>query len=124
MPSTAAGVRRPLKLRRRAGAGDGSRTRDMQLGRLPLYQLSYSRPRIVSLASQAVAASPILEPSLPRRALRLMARMEEVSALRPEDWHAQLTWLAAEGLAPAESAQLLVQEVGEWLGSQQAAAAA
>ncbi len=27
------------------GAGDGSRTRDMQLGRLPLCQLSYSRPR-------------------------------------------------------------------------------
>ena len=26
------------------GAGDGSRTRDMQLGRLPLCQLSYSRP--------------------------------------------------------------------------------
>ncbi len=30
---------------RGVGAGDGSRTRDMQLGRLPLYQLSYSRPR-------------------------------------------------------------------------------
>ena len=26
------------------GAGDEVRTRDMQLGRLPLYQLSYSRP--------------------------------------------------------------------------------
>ena len=29
----------------RIGAGDGVRTRDMQLGRLPLCQLSYSRPR-------------------------------------------------------------------------------
>ena len=27
------------------GAGDEVRTRDMQLGRLPLCQLSYSRPR-------------------------------------------------------------------------------
>jgi hypothetical protein len=27
-----------------SGAGDGARTRDMQLGRLPLCQLSYSRP--------------------------------------------------------------------------------
>ena len=26
------------------GAGDGIRTRDIQLGRLELYQLSYSRP--------------------------------------------------------------------------------
>ena len=26
------------------GAGDGSRTRDIQLGRLTLYRLSYSRP--------------------------------------------------------------------------------
>ena len=31
-------------LARWIGAGDGARTRDMQLGRLPLYQLSYSRP--------------------------------------------------------------------------------
>lgn len=29
--------------RRRVGAGDGSRTRDLQLGRLSLHQLSYSR---------------------------------------------------------------------------------
>ena len=27
-----------------SGAGDGSRTRDIQLGRLTLYRLSYSRP--------------------------------------------------------------------------------
>ena len=31
-------------LERHAGAGDGSRTRNIQLGRLALYQLSYSRP--------------------------------------------------------------------------------
>jgi hypothetical protein len=35
---------RGATLRRRIGAGDGSRTRDPQLGRLMLYQLSYSRP--------------------------------------------------------------------------------
>ena len=32
-----------------SGAGDGSRTRDVQLGRLELYQLSYSRECFVSL---------------------------------------------------------------------------
>jgi hypothetical protein len=32
----------------RIGAGDEVRTRDMQLGRLPLYQLSYSRPAATS----------------------------------------------------------------------------
>ena len=30
-----------------AGAGDGSRTRDVQLGRLELYQLSYSRKSLL-----------------------------------------------------------------------------
>src|SRR5438046_1378587 len=30
---------------RSSGAGDGIRTRDIQLGRLELYQLSYTRPR-------------------------------------------------------------------------------
>ena len=33
------------------GAGDESRTRDIQLGRLMLYQLSYSRPKIPHLMS-------------------------------------------------------------------------
>jgi hypothetical protein len=32
-----------------AGAGDGSRTRDNQLGRLELYQLSYSREFLILL---------------------------------------------------------------------------
>ena len=32
--------------RRRNGAGDGTRTRDIQLGRLELYQLSYSRSSV------------------------------------------------------------------------------
>src|SRR5712692_3722607 len=32
------------------GAGNGSRTRDPQLGKLMLYQLSYSRPRPLSRA--------------------------------------------------------------------------
>ena len=30
----------------RSGAGDGVRTRDMQLGKLPLCQLSYSRSEV------------------------------------------------------------------------------
>ena len=33
----------PYLLKKKAGARDGSRTRDFQLGRLTLYQLSYSR---------------------------------------------------------------------------------
>ena len=33
----------PIKL----GAGDETRTRDIQLGRLTLYQLSYSRKKLV-----------------------------------------------------------------------------
>ena len=33
-----------LNLKVRFGAGDGSRTRDLLLGKQTLYQLSYSRP--------------------------------------------------------------------------------
>ncbi len=36
-------VRHPEK----NGAGDEARTRDIQLGRLKLYQLSYSRPKFI-----------------------------------------------------------------------------
>src|SRR4051812_3703087 len=46
----------PLRVEGRLGAGDGVRTRDMQLGRLPLCQLSYSRPE--SRAYQTSAALP------------------------------------------------------------------
>ena len=38
-----------------SGAGDGVRTRDMQLGRLPLCQLSYSRPRGLGATRGSVA---------------------------------------------------------------------
>ena len=34
----------------RSGAGDEARTRDIQLGRLKLYQLSYSRYHYVSIS--------------------------------------------------------------------------
>ena len=40
---------------REGGAGDGARTRDIQLGRLALYQLSYSRS--IEL-TQALVACP------------------------------------------------------------------
>jgi hypothetical protein len=36
------------------GAGDESRTRDIQLGRLMLYQLSYSRPKFHTAYSRSV----------------------------------------------------------------------
>ena len=41
------GVREPgaAGLVHEAKAGDGTRTHDMQLGKLPLYQLSYTRSR-------------------------------------------------------------------------------
>jgi hypothetical protein len=35
------------------GAGDEARTRDMQLGRLPLYQLSYSRTPAAMLPDES-----------------------------------------------------------------------
>jgi hypothetical protein len=38
-----AGRRRAHHLRVKAGAGDGIRTRDIDLGKVALYQLSYSR---------------------------------------------------------------------------------
>ena len=43
---TAEGGRKPIEEKKYAyvcGAGDGTRTRDIQLGKLTLYQLSYSR---------------------------------------------------------------------------------
>ena len=42
----------------RDGAGDGSRTRDPQLGRLMLYQLSYSRPRRLVGTARFELATP------------------------------------------------------------------
>ena len=42
------------------GAGDGSRTRDVQLGRLELYQLSYSRV-VVVLLSLVLCSSCVLD---------------------------------------------------------------
>src|SRR3954452_2644122 len=44
MARDAAGAGARIASFRNGGAGDGVRTRDMQLGRLPLCQLSYSRP--------------------------------------------------------------------------------
>jgi hypothetical protein len=38
-----------------AGAGDGARTRHIQLGRLTLYQLSYSRIKRIVILSQLIA---------------------------------------------------------------------
>jgi hypothetical protein len=40
------------------GAGDGSRTRNIQLGRLALYQLSYSRPLIDQFTYRGAANLP------------------------------------------------------------------
>ena len=38
---------------KKAGAGDEIRTRDIQLGRLELYQLSYTRTSIMTVGSSA-----------------------------------------------------------------------
>ena len=49
----------------KSGAGDGSRTRDNQLGRLELYQLSYSRGSCVFLSKNSVVEGEGFEPSKP-----------------------------------------------------------
>ena len=53
------------------GAGDGVRTRDMQLGKLPLYQLSYARVRIApehSVRRERGQVRHAHAPGRPRRA--------------------------------------------------------
>lgn len=49
------------------GAGNGTRTRNLQLGRLPLYQLSYSRLRLFAWANIATADRPPIKGSLQAR---------------------------------------------------------
>ena len=44
-----------------SGAGDETRTRDIQLGRLKLYQLSYSRPRQPSTQGNPQNDNPTLK---------------------------------------------------------------
>ncbi len=56
----------PTRDSSRTGAGDGIRTRDPQLGRLMLYQLSYSREWVEGFGSQAVGPS---EPKAPNSKL-------------------------------------------------------
>src|SRR5665647_2086258 len=56
------------------GAGDGSRTRDPQLGRLMLYQLSYSRPDNVLVGTGG------FEPPTPCSQSRCATRLRHVPA--------------------------------------------
>ena len=51
-------------------AGDGTRTRDIKLGRLALYQLSYSR--VVLMPCPAVPSAPIAGAPPPRAARRVL----------------------------------------------------
>jgi hypothetical protein len=47
---------------KKTGAGNGTRTRDINLGKVALYQLSYSRPQInIMLSLFAVKFNPLLE---------------------------------------------------------------
>src|SRR5215831_5513365 len=55
------------ELRGQLGAGDETRTRDPQLGRLMLYQLSYTRPRI---ADFELRISNFNRQILPKSAIR------------------------------------------------------
>ena len=48
------------------GAGDGSRTRDIQLGRLTLYRLSYSRS-VAFVVRLSLVKATILAPTPPDR---------------------------------------------------------
>ena len=54
------------------GAGDGTRTRDIDLGKVALYQLSYSRPAILSLGAET--ATSVNRPSpAPVRCIHLLS---------------------------------------------------
>jgi hypothetical protein len=55
-------VRRQMAAKNKAGAGDEARTRDIQLGRLKLYQLSYSR---ISTKQQPFLSPTFTPSSLP-----------------------------------------------------------
>ena len=46
-------------VREKDGAGDGIRTRDINLGKVALYQLSYSRVRVVRFLLSLQAAAPV-----------------------------------------------------------------
>ena len=62
------------------GAGDGVRTRDIQLGRLTLYQLSYTRPAM-SLAETIVGTGGF-EPPAPCSQSRCATRLRHVPFAR------------------------------------------
>jgi hypothetical protein len=59
-PAVAAGRRyRPEGRKRVIGAGNGTRTRDIKLGKLALYQLSYARPRPRVAGNVTDGAGPV-----------------------------------------------------------------
>ena len=81
------------------GAGDGSRTRDVQLGRLELYQLSYSRNSLLFICVKSLVVlvdGEGFEPSKPV-ATDLQSVPFDHSGTRPEECLSEL----AMGIEPA-----------------------
>jgi hypothetical protein len=60
------------------GAGDGVRTRDNQLGRLELYQLSYTRPLTPTAETGTVIGTRGFEPPTPCSQSRCATRLRHV----------------------------------------------
>jgi hypothetical protein len=73
------------------GAGDGIRTRDQELGKLLLYQLSYARSEEAGIVTQscgaAIQACPFTsisraQPNVPGRAGRQSSRLRRSGGVR------------------------------------------
>ncbi|CAM2193806.1 protein of unknown function [Paraburkholderia kururiensis] len=70
-------TKREAQLPRVSGAGDESRTRDLNLGKVALYQLSYSRMVLLATLS---------EPTQPQNAASKIWSGRRVSNSRPQPW--------------------------------------
>ena len=84
-------------------AGDGSRTRDVQLGRLELYQLSYSRKSLLLVCVKSLVVlvdGEGFEPSKPV-ATDLQSVPFDRSGTRPKDSFTSFSTELAMGLEPA-----------------------
>ena len=80
------------------GAGDGIRTRDIQLGRLSLYQLSYSRVAVLAGRGGWIRTN---DPLLPKQ-------VRYQTALRPDAVSAKATEVYRNGALQTRCSELLM----------------
>ena len=80
------------------GAGDGIRTRDIQLGRLSLYQLSYSRDAVLAGRGGWIRTN---DPLLPKQ-------VRYQTALRPDAVSAKATEVYRNGALQTRCSELLM----------------